>query len=232
MGPRWWGGAWSGRIREGGRQGPTHREPSNTQGVAPTQGCLHHLEKSGQVKVGRWGPQVQNPATPTHQLQTQGHLDHTAACSQVSCRASRRVYPSAIDVSTLKEDVQTGGIGLITPHSLSGKGSFPDSSLSKESACNARDPSSIPGSGRSHGERKGYPFQYSGLENSMHHIVQGAAKSWTCLSNFHFTKPLRFGVMYHAVLNYWRSVDDFEDSILWASLAAQLVKNPCAMWET
>ena len=52
MGPRWGGGgAWSGRIREGGRQGPTHREPSNTQGVAPTQGCLHHLEKSGQVKV-------------------------------------------------------------------------------------------------------------------------------------------------------------------------------------
>ena len=89
----------------------------------------------------------------------------------------------------------------------------------------------IPGLGRS-GERNSYPFQYSGLENSMHHIVQGAAKSWTCLSNFHFTKPLRFGVMYHAVLNYWRSVDDFEDSILWASLVAQLVKNPCAMWET
>ena len=156
MGPR--GVAWSGHIREGGRWGPTHTEPSNTQGVTPSQGRLHHLEKSGQVKVGRWGPQVQNPATPTHQLQTQGHLDHTAACTQVSCRASRRVYPSAIDVNTLKEDVQTGGIGLITPHSLSGKGSFPDSSLGKESACNARDPSSIPGLGRSAGEGIGHPL--------------------------------------------------------------------------
>ena len=38
---------------------------------------------------------------------------------------------------------------------------FPDSSVVKESTCNAGDPSSIPGSGRSTGEGKGYPFQYS-----------------------------------------------------------------------
>ena len=44
---------------------------------------------------------------------------------------------------------------------------FPDSSVGKESACNAGDPSLIPGLGRSPGEGKGYPFQYSGLENSM-----------------------------------------------------------------
>ena len=44
---------------------------------------------------------------------------------------------------------------------------FPDSSLGKESASNAGDPSSIPGLGRSPGEGKGYPLQYSGLENSM-----------------------------------------------------------------
>ena len=37
----------------------------------------------------------------------------------------------------------------------------------EESACNAGDPSSIPGSGRSTGEWTGYPLQYSGLENSM-----------------------------------------------------------------
>ena len=56
---------------------------------------------------------------------------------------------------------------------------FPDSSVGKESACNAGDPGSIPGSGRSAGERIGYPLQYS-----------------------------------------------------WASLVAQLVKDPPAMWET
>ena len=38
---------------------------------------------------------------------------------------------------------------------------FPDSSVGKESACNAGDPGSIPGSGRSPGEGIGYPLQYS-----------------------------------------------------------------------
>ena len=56
---------------------------------------------------------------------------------------------------------------------------FPGSSAGKESTCNARDPSSIPGLGSSTGEGIGYPLQYS-----------------------------------------------------WASLAAQLVKNPPAMQQT
>ena len=56
---------------------------------------------------------------------------------------------------------------------------FPDSLVGKGSACNAGDPSLIPGSGRSPGEGIGYPLQYS-----------------------------------------------------WASLVAQLVKNPPAMRET
>ena len=38
---------------------------------------------------------------------------------------------------------------------------FPDSSVGKESTCNARDPSSIPGLGRPLGEGIGYPLQYS-----------------------------------------------------------------------
>ena len=44
---------------------------------------------------------------------------------------------------------------------------FPGGSASKESTRNVRDLGSIPGLGRSPGERKGYPLQYSGLENSM-----------------------------------------------------------------
>ena len=38
---------------------------------------------------------------------------------------------------------------------------FPDSSVGKESVCNAGDPGSIPGLGRSAGDRIGYPLQYS-----------------------------------------------------------------------
>ena len=44
---------------------------------------------------------------------------------------------------------------------------FPSGSGGKESACNAEDLSSIPGSGRSPGEGIGNPFQYSSLENPM-----------------------------------------------------------------
>ena len=44
---------------------------------------------------------------------------------------------------------------------------FPGGSDGKESACDAGDLSSIPGSGRSLGEGNGKPLQYSCLENSM-----------------------------------------------------------------
>ena len=56
---------------------------------------------------------------------------------------------------------------------------FPHSSVGKESSCNAGDPSSIPGLGRSAGEGIGYPLQYSGLENSMDCIVYGIANTNT-----------------------------------------------------
>jgi len=62
---------------------------------------------------------------------------------------------------------------------------FPHSSVVKQSACNAGDPGLITGSGRSPGEGKGYPLQYSGLKNSMDSIVHGVAKSKTRLSDFH-----------------------------------------------
>ena len=58
---------------------------------------------------------------------------------------------------------------------------FPRGSAGKESACNVGDLGSIPGLGRSPREEKGFPLQYSGLENSMGQdsIVHGVAKSQT-----------------------------------------------------
>ena len=58
--------------------------------------------------------------------------------------------------------------------------------ISEQSACNVGDLGPIAGLGRSPGEEKGYPLQYSDLENSMDGIVQEVAKSRTQLSNFHF----------------------------------------------
>ena len=45
----------------------------------------------------------------------------------------------------------------------------------------------IPGLGRSPGEEKGYPLQWSGLENSMHCVIHGIAKGQTQLNDFHIT---------------------------------------------
>ena len=60
---------------------------------------------------------------------------------------------------------------------------LPCGSAGKESACNAGILGLIPGLGRSPGEGKGYPLQYSGLENSMDYTVHGVAKSQTLLSD-------------------------------------------------
>ena len=78
---------------------------------------------------------------------------------------------------------------------LSSGFTFPGGSASKESACNAGNPGSIPGLGRSPGsipelgrspgEGIGYPLQYSGLENSMDCVTHGVTNSQRQLSDFH-----------------------------------------------
>ena len=64
---------------------------------------------------------------------------------------------------------------------------WPCGSAGNESAYNLGDLFSIPGLERSPGKWKGYPLQYSGLENSGEfYIVHGSAKSQTQLSHFCF----------------------------------------------
>ena len=64
---------------------------------------------------------------------------------------------------------------------------FPGGSAGKESTCKVGDLGLIPGLGRSPGEGNDYPLQYFGLENPIDYTVHGVTKSWTRLSNFHFT---------------------------------------------
>ena len=54
---------------------------------------------------------------------------------------------------------------------------FPDSSVGKESTCNAGDPGSIPGSGRSTGEGIGYPLQYS-WASLVAQLVKNLRETW------------------------------------------------------
>ena len=55
---------------------------------------------------------------------------------------------------------------------------FPGGSEDKESACNAAEPGSVPGSGRSPGEENSNPLQYSCLENGLRSLV--GYSPWGC----------------------------------------------------
>ena len=80
------------------------------------------------------------------------------------------------DLSTLRGSDSTFSQRLLVLCVASGN-SFLSSSAGKESACNVGDLGLIPGLGRSPGERKGYPGQYSGLEDSMDCICRGVTES-------------------------------------------------------
>ena len=97
------------------------------------------------------------------------------------------------------EDQHVNGTSLASRHlyseTLPCNLGFPCGSAGKESACNVGDLGLIPGLRGSPGEGKGYPLQYSGLENSMECIIHGVTKGWTRLSDFHF----------HLVMGTWTS---------------------------
>ena len=76
--------------------------------------------------------------------------------------------------------------------------SFPNSSGGKESACNAGDPSSIPGSGRSLGEGIGYPFQYFGA-SFVAQLVKNLPAMWEIwIQSLGWEYPLEKGTVTHS----------------------------------
>ena len=74
---------------------------------------------------------------------------------------------------------------------------FPGSSAGKESICNVGDPSSIPGSGRSHGEGIGYPLQYSWASLLAQSIKNLPAMQETWIQSLGWVDPLEEGMATH-----------------------------------
>ena len=85
---------------------------------------------------------------------------------------------------------------------------FPCGSAGKDSTCTWGDLGSIPRLGSYFGEGKGYPLQYSGLENSIDCIVHGVTKNRTRLSDFHFQTGASFS-SYHQTYRYSMDVSSF-----------------------
>ena len=72
------------------------------------------------------------------------------------------------------------------------------SSVGKESTCNAQDPSSIPGSGRSSGEGIGYPLQYSWVSLVVQ-LVENLPAMWeTWVQSLGWEDPLEKGKATHS----------------------------------
>ena len=81
---------------------------------------------------------------------------------------------------------------------------FPDSSVGKESACNAGNPSSITGSGRSTGEGIGYPRQYS-WASPVAQLVNNLPAMWeTWVRSLGWEDPLEKGKATHSSILAWR----------------------------
>ena len=99
---------------------------------------------------------------------------------------------------------------------------FPHGSVGKEFTCNAGDLGSIPGLGRSPGKGKGYPLQYSSLENSMGCIVHGVAKSWTQQLSLSSFQKLQIGKNTHTYVYIVLSNRIFQDDGSVLSVFTQL----------
>ena len=81
---------------------------------------------------------------------------------------------------------------------------FPGSSVGKESACNAGDPGSISGSGRSAGEGTGYPFQYSWASLMAQLVKNPPAMLETWVQSEGWEDPLEEGKAPHSSILAWR----------------------------
>ena len=85
-----------------------------------------------------------------------------------------------------------------------GGGGFPGNSAGKESACNAGDPGSIPGSGRSSGEGIGYPFQYSWSSLVAQTVKNPSAMQETWVWSLGWEDPLEEDTASHSSILAWR----------------------------
>ena len=82
--------------------------------------------------------------------------------------------------------------------------SFPDSSVGKESACNAGDPGSIPGSERSTGEGLGYPLWYSWASLVAQLVKNLLTMRETWVRSLGWEDPLEKGKATHTSILAWR----------------------------
>ena len=86
---------------------------------------------------------------------------------------------------------------------------FPDSSVGKESACNAGDPHSIPGSGRSAEEGIGYPLRYCWASLVAQLVKNPPAMQETWVQSLGWEDPLEEGIATQGLNQFSRIAGGF-----------------------
>ena len=81
---------------------------------------------------------------------------------------------------------------------------FPSSSTGKVSTCNAEDPSSVSGSGRSPGEGIGYPLKFWGASLMAHKVKNPPALWETWVQSLGWKDPMEKGTATHSTVLAWR----------------------------
>ena len=169
-----------------------------------------------------WVGSSQHPPTPylQHKAKVLCHLLHCSHPQMSSRATSFHLRADPLMVQTLwslathlppllsaKEWMPSKlGAGEDSWKSLGHQGdqTFPESSVGKESTCNARDPGSIPRSGRSPGEGMGYPLQYS-WASLVAQLVKNLPAMWeTWVWSLGWEDPLEKGKATHSSILAWR----------------------------
>ena len=152
--------------------------------------------------------------TPTNDSGLPSMVEKWLPCLLLSEQALHLITTTYRDInihSFLQQSLNPKSLFLMCPMALefctgtiiAGMGS-PDSSVGKESACNAGGPSSIPGSGRSAGEWIGYPLQYSWASLVAQLVKNPSTVQETWVQSLVWEDHLEKGKATHSRILAWR----------------------------
>ena len=125
----------------------------------------------------------------------------TPALGTQFLRQEHTVFPSPLPENKSHRSNSSKKKKTKKPHTSKG---FPDSSVGKQSSCNAADSGSIPGMGRSAEEWIGYPLQYSWASLVAQLVKNLPAMQETWVRSLGWEDPLEKGKAIHSSILAWR----------------------------
>ena len=144
---------------------------------------------------------VTESPSPTIAIHRAGSEPRTQISLALPLTSFDCALPSPLPSPTMTQPLSRKQLCFFTPSLING---FSVSSVGKKSTCNARDPSSIPGSRRSIGERIGYPLQHSWASLVAQLLKNLPAVRETGVWSLDWDDPVEKGMATHSSILAWR----------------------------